>query len=610
MRKFPAQYNLTQEDVLNFTHIPKTAGMTFRTVVEDYFHGSEVCPATLDNHLAVMDPETIRTYRLFRGHLGFNNIPELMADKQIVNVTVLREPIARVISHYEYIRRMPGDPQYEAVIKMTLEEFAQNLCAGRVKKNIQAFHVAKLLQFDLERTPPPQVLALAKESLDQFAFVGLVERFQDSLFLLSYIFGWKPILNERKENVGKPKKLEELPAHTLEVIKENSLLDIELYQYAKDIFEQRFTEMQRDLIDKYAAEVVPELALTPDSPLSVDVLYRLLDRHYQQRYLDRQLTPPDTVFYDFGQPLRGSGWQRREYPENSLSSYRWIGPGTSASLDLPIAIRPNIDLVVEFRVICAEMTPPDILKNLTLAVNGNEIDLDLVHEDQGTRYFHGIIPYALVQPDRPFLELTFRVNRVTSLNATNPLNPDTRLVGVAVNYIHVFPIDTGRQQSTLLEFLECKEWQDTIAFLRQHRQPEERISAPLIFKTEFIDKVADHDAFLADEPFPWVVVHKGRNEMLTPTLLKLLQQGYSPVFANPVFVVYTQHHTLPALAYTAPHVKPLYVDRGKQMLRRIYRSKTLRLIYVKLFGFYIKRQRLQQRSRDRQLKEQRLKNKV
>ncbi|WP_416666569.1 sulfotransferase family 2 domain-containing protein [Egbenema bharatensis] len=320
MRKFPAQYNLQENDVLYFTHIPKTAGMTFRTIVEDHFHAEEICPATLNAQLAKIPKDEVIHYRLFRGHLGFINLPELIPGKNLVNVTVLREPVARVISHYEYIRRMPGDPHYEAVKDMTLEEFAQKLTAGKVGKSIQTYHMAKTLRFDLEGLTPAEILEVAKESLDRFAFVGLVERFQDSLFLLSYIFGWKPILNSRKENAAKKKQpIDELPSSTLEIIQESTQWDAELYRYAREIFESRYDEMIQDLQQAYG-----HLKSPPQDQDSDDRLL-WLEQHYQQRYADLHRPAPKSLLYDFREPLRGSGWQRRECPTDH-PAYRWIGP--------------------------------------------------------------------------------------------------------------------------------------------------------------------------------------------------------------------------------------------------------------------------------------------
>lgn len=57
MRHFPAQYDLQPDDTLYFCHIPKTAGMTFRTILEDYFACKEICPATLSNQIADYTPE-------------------------------------------------------------------------------------------------------------------------------------------------------------------------------------------------------------------------------------------------------------------------------------------------------------------------------------------------------------------------------------------------------------------------------------------------------------------------------------------------------------------------------------------------------------------------
>jgi hypothetical protein len=564
MRKFPAQYNLQDSDVLYFSHIPKTAGMTFRTIVEDHFHSEEICPATLNAQLAKLPKEDVAKYRLFRGHLGFINLPDLVPGKQIVNVTVLREPIARVISHYEYIRRMPGDPHYQAVKDMTLEEFSQKLTAGKVGKNIQTYHVAKTLRFDLDGLTPDEILEIAKESLDQFAFVGLVERFQDSLFLLSYIFGWKPILNSRKENAAKKKKSEdELPASTLEVIKETTRLDHELYHYAREIFESRYDDMIQDLAKKYGEKEVHQ-------PGAADERINWLEQHYQQRYADLHRPAPKSLLYDFREPLRGSGWQRRECPAE-LPAYRWMGPGTVATLDLPIATGLNTDLMVEFRIICAELMSPDILQSLSMSVNGHPIPLDLLHSDQGTRFFQGIVPRSVLK-DVPYLntsftQFSFQVDRTTSLNELNPLDPDTRSVGLAFNYIQVFPVNLRQKQSALAPFFEDGSWKNAVEFLNAHAALSESIIAPLIFKIRLEQEIRDHAAFLdANDASQWVVIHKGKTDRIGAMLFKLMSKGFSPVFANDVFVIYATQKDLPSVSYTSPHVKPLYVDYFKRQV--------------------------------------------
>ncbi|WNZ24401.1 sulfotransferase family 2 domain-containing protein [Leptolyngbya sp. NK1-12] len=568
MRNFPTQYNLQADDVLYFCHIPKTAGMTFRTIVEDQFHCSDVCPATLNAQLAKMSPEEIQSYRLFRGHLGFINLPELLPGKQVINVTVLREPVARVISHYEYIRRMPGDPHYEAVKDMTLEEFAQKLTAGKVGKNIQTYHVAKTAQFSLESLSPQETLDLAKASLDDFAFVGLVERFQDSLFLLSYIFGWKPIFNSRKENAaGKQKVVQEIPASTLEVIQANTRLDDVLYRHAKEIFEVRFAAMQRDLIDRFGAEVVPELVDQPDPQLSSEQLATLLEKHYDQRYRELHPKPPKVALYDFCQPLRGTGWQRREYFNQDPLAYRWIGPTPSATLDIPFDT--STDAYLEFQMVGLTVTLPELIKTLKLEVNQQPLPYDLLFSNEGRQILRAYVPQSVLQSQRPFTNIQFEVSRTISLNSINPLNPDTRLVGLAFNVVQLLPAAKVTELSIVAPQFRFAPWQETVAFMRQQAPPEEPVVAPTVFRIQLPNPITDYKTFLKKGGFPWLILHKGMVETVDTVLFKLIGQGFAPVYANEVFVIFSTHRHLPKLPYTSPHVKPLYVDYLKRQLAKV-----------------------------------------
>lgn len=566
MRNFPAQYNLQTNDVLYFCHIPKTAGMTFRTIVEDQFQCRDVCPATLNAQLAKMSPQELQPYRLYRGHLGFINLPELLPEKRVINVTVLREPVARVISHYDYIRRMPGDPHYEAVKDMTLEEFAQRLTAGKVGKNIQTYHVAKTAKFSLEDLSPAETLDLAKASLDDFAFVGLVERFQDSLFLLSYIFGWKPILNSRKENAASSKKpASAISESTLAVVQDNTRLDDELYRHAKAIFEARFAAMQHDLLERYGAEVVPELSGQTEPNLSSEQLAALLEKHYDQRYRELHPKSPKVAVYDFCQPLRGTGWQRREYFDGDPLAYRWIGPTTSATLDLPVD--PRTDAYLELQMVGISVTLPEIADSLKLAVNQQPLSYDLLFSNDGRRILQAYVPQSVLQSDRPFTRIQFEVSRTLSLNSIDSLNPDTRLVGLAFNAVQLFPVDRVNTHSMVTPLFEFEPWRDTVAFMRQHAQPEMPVVAPIVFKTQLANPVFGYATFLKKGGFTWLVLHKGMVESIDTMMFKLVAQGFAPVYANEVFVIFSTQK-LPKVAYTSPHVKPLYVDYLKRSLSK------------------------------------------
>jgi hypothetical protein len=523
--------------------------MTFRTIIEDHFDHPEICPATLDDEVIPI-PDLI-PYRLFRGHLVYVDFKKLLPQKQIINLTMLREPVSQLISHYQYIRRMPEDPYYAQVKDMTLEEYASSFTMGELKRNVQTYHIAKAAQFEIDHLSAQEVFEIAVESLNHFAFAGLVERFQDSLFLLSYIFGWRPIINSRAENIGS-RHTPDLPEETLQLIQKNTEFDRQLYQQAQQIFTERFTQMLEDLASRASNG-------HPQAEPGNEGIALQLENYYRQRYQELKIAPASTCRYDFSQALRGSGWQRREYPTEGLI-YRWTGPDTISTLDLPIA-RPQ-DLIIEFRIICTDSIPSDILNSLTLTVNETPIPLTMLHLDPVTRLLQGTIPPSV--PNSSPTRLTFAVNRVISFRSLDPQDPDTRSVGVAINEIKIFPIAAENQQSLALQLFERDFWQAPIDFLQTHLCSNDTIIAPLSFKAKLTRPVQPYGT-----PSEWVVLQKDQTENLAKILLKLFLQGFRPAFANRVFVIFTTHSELPKVNYTSVDVKPLYVDILKRSFRKI-----------------------------------------
>ncbi len=595
--------------------------MTFRTILEDYFQCDDICPATLTAHIADYSKTDLQRYRLFRGHLGYVNIPELLDGKALVNVTVLREPVSRVISHYDYIRRTPGDPHYEMVRNMSLEEYSLNKGAGKLGRNVQTYHVARLLQYDLSSLSRRKIVNLAKRSIDQFAFAGILERFQDSLFLLSYIFGWKPIINSRKENVAKSKKtLDQLPASTLELLQSHSWIDQELYIYAKAIFEERFNQMVQDLLDKYGTHDQQSAYAASGQTPNQDTLQQLLEKHAEQRFKAEHQLLSTAVEYNFCEPLRGLGWQRRECATDDLA-HRWMGPVTTATLDLPIAIPAAIpittppetggstaiaalsptqpaaithsqdDYLIEFQVPHTWAVAPDILESLTVQVNGHPLPLTMLHSTDVVRMYQGRVPQGWLGGDRLFTELTFQVNRTAVCKNANPLSKDTRLVGVALNCVQAFPSALESQKSLLLQLFNGQS-EVTAAFVSEHLKPQERVVAPLMFKVRLSAAIDTYDTFLKrSEPIQWVILHKGIKQQIEALLWKLARQGFRPVFADEVFVVFAKNRPdLAGVSYLSPHVRHLYLGRYSVQVRSFFTSiyeERLRPLYIK----YVERQK-------------------
>ncbi len=81
-----------------------------------------------------------------------------------------------------------------------------------------------------------RVLEMAKQNLTRsFRVVGLSERFHDSLLLMIAAFGWKvPFYENRKVAKNRPA----VEPGVIDAIGEHNRFDIELYDFAKKLFEE------------------------------------------------------------------------------------------------------------------------------------------------------------------------------------------------------------------------------------------------------------------------------------------------------------------------------------------------------------------------------------
>lgn len=86
-------------------------------------------------------------------------------------------------------------------------------------------------------------LEIAKENIrNHFSFIGFTEMFDESLVFLKRTLGWEDVLymreNVTKNRIGK----KHLKGETLKLIEEKNRYDIELYKFARGLFEEKIRE--------------------------------------------------------------------------------------------------------------------------------------------------------------------------------------------------------------------------------------------------------------------------------------------------------------------------------------------------------------------------------
>ena len=227
----PAAGYSRNDDCLVFMHIPKTAGTTLvSSLMWNYPVRSSLRLNLLGQPLSQLDSiplERRRDLRLLYGHLPYGvheHIP-----RRCSYVTIVREPVERVISAYKYVLKTPHHRDHNRVIKegMSLEGFVQNFWVdARISRQ------TRQLCNTYDRPLGERDLARAKGNLERFLVVGLTERFEETFVLLRRALRFRvPFYVTR--NVSPPLQV---PEGVRAMIAERERWDLELYDFAHDMF--------------------------------------------------------------------------------------------------------------------------------------------------------------------------------------------------------------------------------------------------------------------------------------------------------------------------------------------------------------------------------------
>jgi hypothetical protein len=255
-----------------FLHIPKAAGSTLSTIIQRQYQPEAVyksygtvIPAAVRGKLTALESARYRYARLealplterariklFIGHEGFGF--HQLFSPPTTYITLLRDPIERVISHYYYARSHPGNRLYKTIVsnEMSLAQFVASGLSVEVDNGQTKYLAGLETPYLHEGEYGADLLAQAKQNLrEHFSVVGLTEEFDASLLLLKRTLGWKIPLYARVNVTQKRPFAEQISPATLVHIKKQNYLDLELYQFARQLFEaqveQQGAGFQREL---------------------------------------------------------------------------------------------------------------------------------------------------------------------------------------------------------------------------------------------------------------------------------------------------------------------------------------------------------------------------
>lgn len=143
--------------------------------------------------------------------------------------TFLREPVARVVSHFHHFNRSECWAEREA------RSLVDYISDGDIQfDNLQTRFLSGYRSVPFGELQPVH-LERAKETVRSLVFLGLLENLALSISRLNALLGTSIEL-DKKINVGGGGR-GPLPASDLDLIREHNQLDAELYDFAKEIFD-------------------------------------------------------------------------------------------------------------------------------------------------------------------------------------------------------------------------------------------------------------------------------------------------------------------------------------------------------------------------------------
>ncbi len=259
---------MEQEPLVVFLHIPKTAGLTVRmSVLPRQYTADETFSSSWAGQVLANDSAAVGVFFAEFGSVGLfdgirrpgavwfpESLPAAMArfqqlpaerqdrvrlfysehmefglheylSRPVAYFTLLREPVARVLSHYDFAadHRVPEN--------MSLPEHIARYVEANLQTRLLAGPYAQTAALS-----PAERLERAKSNLRACAVVGLTERFDETMLLLKKAFGWRLPFYERR-NVGRHRlRKQDLPADVIRQIEADNHLDVALYAYAQELF--------------------------------------------------------------------------------------------------------------------------------------------------------------------------------------------------------------------------------------------------------------------------------------------------------------------------------------------------------------------------------------
>ena len=248
-------------ETIAFIHLQKTGGSTLRIMLQSQFPPDRCCPVRGDK-LHLLSAAELGHYDFFSGHFDQTAL-RLIPRKEIKAVALFREPRARLISFYRFLRSHPirdefsNDPLMRLANELSAVEFFEKdevRCHVGVYNHYLLALGGSYAWFEYTRTSLTapdfsRALEAAKQQIRSLAALGITERYTESVEYIWRALNLRPmpsiqsayVTDELQAMDGRFQRVDHvtMTPRLAEALADLTAYDIELYEFAVAEFERR-----------------------------------------------------------------------------------------------------------------------------------------------------------------------------------------------------------------------------------------------------------------------------------------------------------------------------------------------------------------------------------
>jgi len=170
-------------------------------------------------------------------------------NKEFQYFSMMREPVNRVISQYTYILSMKDNPHNLSTEsgEMTIRQYYDSGIHPQLVNGQTQLISGNILNKGTNPNVSNEFLEIAKNNIEKhFLLIGLTERFSETLLLLKRELGWKTPYYSKANVTKKKPRHSNISEEDIDFIKAKNQLDIQLYDFATDLFNEKLSSVNND----------------------------------------------------------------------------------------------------------------------------------------------------------------------------------------------------------------------------------------------------------------------------------------------------------------------------------------------------------------------------